>query len=327
MNTHPYFRDLRTGALTLFFALFWIAAGSARPVRIPSPEELFEMSDAVVNGKVLDVTLTSERGELNLGYNKPIPIRIAEARIATMATNKGSVSGNFTLRFPVMDPDIQQVYVNGPMLPYPQKDERYRFYLKQKDSNFVTVLHEEFDSGFAVHRLAQDERDDSPPLFEKEAQAVASNFFREYRLKPSIAALDGHFNGSGWTFTYFTGPPLSFPSFSADAEVTVDGSRTINRKSWVGREAARKGAEFTNSDLGASVRLTIQGQFMKGVFQPEPSTITILYGTIDSVKGTTVSGRFESPAFEPGSKVQKISFPRESIASVQRLAVTPYLQK
>lgn len=285
------------------------------------------MADVVVNGRVIDITITEKRSEITLGSNQPVKVRLAEARIEPLKVGKGDLAGTLLVEFPVLDPDGGPI-INGPMLPQLMQGERYRLYLKRKGDRFVSALHDDFDSGFAVQQLAANESDDSPPLFKEEAEKIALQEFRRFRPGPDIREIAGSFNGSGWKFAFFTSNPLTNPSFTSDAEIVVDGSRQIGPWSFIGSQAPRAGSSLAEeSDLGRPVRITVEGHFQDdGSFAPNPGEITILYGRIERIQNRSVFGAFLSPAFR-NSETRKLSFPQGKLASIQSLAVSPALAK
>jgi hypothetical protein len=310
-------------ALVALAILLANASLFARPVREIPPEELFAKAEVVANGKVIDVVMTDRKSQIPLGANQPLKVKIAEARIRRIGVSKGDVSGEFKLLFPVFDPDNGPI-VNGPILPCPTKNKRYRFYLKRQDSGFVTVLNEEFDSGFAVQPLAKDEPDDSSPLFKDEAEKIALAEFRKYRSEPASGS--GHYCGLSdgtWSCEFSTGEPLSFPAFSYDAEIFVDGSRSISPKSWVGKEQPRKVRTLSKADLGKMVRLTVEGSFEAGVFKQGTGMITSLFGEIESADKGVIVGTFSRNDLLPGTGKSRIKFPAKSLASIQRLILSP----
>ncbi|PTX99185.1 hypothetical protein DB345_02075 [Spartobacteria bacterium LR76] len=293
-----------------------------RPFRTPQPEELFAIADVVVNGRVTDITVTEKRSEITLGSNQPVKVKLAEARIEPLKVGKGDLAGTLLVEFPVLDPDGGGI-INGPMLPQLMQGERFRLYLKREGDRFVTALHDDFDSGFAVQHLAADESDDSPPLFKEEAEKIALQEFRRFRPGPDIREITGSFDGSGWKFAFFTSNPLTNPAFTSDAEIVVDGSRLIDSWSFIGSQAPRAGSSLSESDLGQPVRITVEGHFQNdGSFASNPGEITILYGRIERIQNRSVFGAFLSPAFR-NAETRKLSFPQGKLASIQSLAVSP----
>ena len=184
------------------------------------------------------------------------------------------------------------------------------------------MLDGEFDDAPAVQPLAEGESNQNAPLSKDEALKLAAAEFRKIRPKAEIHTTIAEFSTFGkarWNVSFFSDPPLSYPSFTSEAEIIVDGSHRISRDSWIGGEKPRAGNKLTEKDKGPRVRLTVEGDFSRKAFKPTTGSLVSLIGVIDRIGKNSVSGTFTSPAFE-SPEPKSLSFPTAALRSVQRLA-------
>lgn len=116
-------------------------------VDVPTPEDLAKKADIICDGIPLKIVRTDERVVMH-----KVPMRVAVATIKVTAKVKGNMPDQIEFRF------RQVVFANNVSnIAYPQLQvqllpgNRYRFFLK-KDAkgNYVGILDDDFDDGFAV---------------------------------------------------------------------------------------------------------------------------------------------------------------------------------
>ena len=238
------------------------------------------------------------------------------ATVRTLGVNKGELAFRFEFRFLTLN--TEQPIVNGPNLAYVQPGGRYRFYLKKSDDFYVSMLDGEFDDGFAVHPLAPDEAADSLPLFDRDASPIARREFRRLRPESVIyGSTPAYQPRTGWTYTFYCRPPLDYPAFACEGEVTVSGARRIvPARSWVGLEEPRPGEELTENDLGPRLRVTIGGDIREGAFHPSQGVTTALLGQIEKMDEENITGTFTTLG---STEPRALTFPRKNLISVQQI--------
>ncbi|HLG18977.1 MAG TPA: hypothetical protein VI895_04060 [Bdellovibrionota bacterium] len=132
----------------------------------PPSKELFERSEAVVLGTILDIKKTEEKGEKQrAGEKAPYPTERMQAKVQQISSEKGEIPKSFNLLYWNVDYEAWAKHLKnntvgfsldgGPHEIRLQIGERYRFYLKptRKKDEFIPVLDGAFDDGFSITRL------------------------------------------------------------------------------------------------------------------------------------------------------------------------------
>ena len=293
------------------------AFAPARPVKLWSPDELAEKAEVVVNGEVVSQKPTGEK--INLLGKPEFSTRVMEATIKTIQPLTGETPPTFTFLFASLE-DLQGL-PNGPELVSLQDGQTYRFYLKKKGAVYVSALDGEFDDRDAVQKLPPG-HEKLAPISEAEAVAIARKVFQRLRPSDPIVDADAWFNrqsvGEGWTTLFSCQPPLSYPTYTFDAEIIITDQRAISPRSWISRETPRPAQEFSQEDIGPLVRLTVKGDLSNGSFHPAEGNISSLVGHIESADDVAIRGRFTGQ-WAQGEDERAVFFPRAALASVQRL--------
>jgi hypothetical protein len=142
------------GLLAGLFAVAGVYQAWARPVRMWSPEELYEKSEVVVIAVVTDVKDTGRSSSIQLGSNPPHPVKIHRSKLKVVEVVKGNPAKEILLEFAPLDYEKIKAIVNGPLRVRLEKDTPYLMYLKKKDKNvFVGALDGTYDDGMAIRTL------------------------------------------------------------------------------------------------------------------------------------------------------------------------------
>ncbi len=142
-----------------FILIYAISASSlsARPVRIPKPEELADKAILICNGLVESIIEGNTEKGPGGSWDS---ITHFTAKIKILHVFKGQAPPEIEIKYH-LGPNVP----NGPIQVSLIKGERFRFYLKNgmSESSFVGVLEGKYDDGFAVEPLAPKEPDDGAP--------------------------------------------------------------------------------------------------------------------------------------------------------------------
>ena len=156
-------RLLIPATVILVVTIGWLA--HARPVRIATPEELYNRSETVMIGIVTEVTDTGKTSTIQLGTNNPAyPVRVRHAKVNVVETLKGgrkvrTLTGGpkeeIVIEYAPLDWERVQAVTNGPIRIRLEKSKVYVMYLKKKANEdlYVGALDGEFDDGMAVKLL------------------------------------------------------------------------------------------------------------------------------------------------------------------------------
>jgi len=127
----------------------------SRILKFYSFQELFELAPLVIQGTVLNVTETGEKGKKQLQNNPAQTTKKFLAKIKVDLVEKGKVPTEIQFSYSNVDYSGSLI-LDGSIEIHLQKNNRCRFFLKLSSNNpkiFENVLEGEFDDGFSVQLL------------------------------------------------------------------------------------------------------------------------------------------------------------------------------
>jgi len=129
-------------------------SAQARPVKLWSPEELYEKADAVIIGVAVEIQKTNQKSTLQSGGHGTIPTISRTAKLRVVYMIKGKIPTEVDFRYRLLDSDTG--LENGPERVFLREGETCVFYLvkdSQNENAFVGVLEGEYDDKQAVFRV------------------------------------------------------------------------------------------------------------------------------------------------------------------------------
>jgi len=292
----------------IFMGLF--PQAEARPVQQWLPDQLTDKAQIVCNGIPVKVTITDQKGQIQLLTNAPDPIRIVSATIKVLGTIKGHVNPEIEIHYPNLDDEALRAkgingVINGPQQIYLQTGQRYRFYLNPVPGHtwYVGALNGEFDDGFAVQELGAKESDADTPLLKDEAVKIATDYL--LRQHPWFgqefkAVLPKNFSASRplqWTVVFYPKVPKVYPDWTSGAEIVINADRSIDADSWI---SARPPVTVPNpSMLNQVVRVTYMVH-ATAIQRPDGTTfytgeMKVARGTLEKIEKGTITVHLTKP--------------------------------
>ncbi len=289
----------------------------ARPMRSWMPDELAEKAAVICNAVPSSIRQTGEKQVSDSTH-----FQAAVARLKVIGVTKGDlrVGEEIEVHFSALDLSAYpRGIVSPPFRMGFETGKRCRVYLNPAVGHpwYVGALDGEYDDGCAVHRLDPKEADQGAPLFKPEAIKLASAYYRKVapsaKIDPKwIEARYDIWRGDQWVVEFWSKPPLSYPSFTSDAEIFVNEARNVDEKqSWIADGFPFSEKELTPRRIGASLRITQERTH---------GNLDLLWGKLTGLDADEIRGRFYCSS-ERDSSVAAI--PRKFIRGIQVLKKSP----
>jgi len=280
-------------------------------------DELAEKAGIVCNGLVTDISVSSESRPVK--YESVIPdthqMKTVTAKIKVLSKFKGDVPEEIEIRYPKEDTNIS---INRPSQIDLQSGKRYRFHLKSVPGQpyYVSFLDGKFDDAPSVELLADNERDDNPPLFRKEAIELAKqslagklpDFSEEVALYNSFWR-----SPPQWQIMFYGKERSTYPQTASDAKIYVNVSdRKVDARSWYSKESPGKRTIPDEDDIGKEVIIFLLRKSEHG----ERSQTYI--GVIEKITADEISGEFADANTFPATR-RPMTIVSKYIQSIQRI--------
>ena len=302
----------------LLTSVHFVQAGLMTPY---TPDDLAEKAEIICNGLVTDITVSPKSRSVKYENVNPDThlMKIATARIKVLAKFKGDVAEEIQICYPQLDEE--GIRVNPPQQIRLLPKKHYRFYLKSVPDQpyYVSALDGKFDDAAAVEPLADNERDDNPPLCKEEAlelakQCLAGKFSDFSEIN---AFYEQRWTPRQWTFRFYVKERSTYPSYNtSDAKIVVNVSdRKVDASSWYSKESPSERKIPDKDDIGKEVFIYCFDENGKLTRNQQH----VFYeGTVEKITDDEIIGSFVDLTLRPRKSVPT-AIARKHIQSIQRI--------